>query len=50
VDDLEAEAHPMTHDMCADHSDRLRAPNQWTIVDRRSPVHLRAVHPIRLSA
>ncbi|OWY60859.1 hypothetical protein B7486_66900 [cyanobacterium TDX16] len=35
LDDLAAEAHPMTHDLCARHADRLSAPNGWVLHDRR---------------
>jgi len=36
VDDLENEAHPMVHDMCADHADHLRVPRGWECRDRRN--------------
>jgi hypothetical protein len=35
LDDLAAEDHPMTHDLCARHADRLSAPNGWVLHDRR---------------
>jgi hypothetical protein len=35
LDDLAPEAHPMTHDLCARHADRLSAPNGWVLHDRR---------------
>lgn len=35
LDDLAAEDHPMTHDLCARHAGRLSAPNGWVLHDRR---------------
>lgn len=35
VDDLAAEAHPMTHDLCEDHAANLRVPRGWDRRDRR---------------
>lgn len=40
LDDLAAEAHPMTHDLCARHADRLSAPNGWLLHDRRQAAPL----------
>jgi hypothetical protein len=36
VDSLSAEAHPMTHDLCGRHADRLSVPVGWTLNDHRS--------------
>jgi len=38
VDELADEAHPMTHDLCADHALHLRVPVGWDRCDRRSDV------------
>ncbi|HSL58886.1 MAG TPA: DUF3499 family protein [Acidimicrobiales bacterium] len=38
VDDLAAEDHPMTHDLCSRHADRLSVPNGWRLEDRRRRV------------
>ena len=46
IDALSAEAHPMTHDLCADHASALRVPNGWTCRDRREAVT--ALDPSRL--
>lgn len=35
VVELTAEAHPMVHDMCAQHADNLRVPRGWECRDRR---------------
>ena len=32
---LAAEPHPMTHDLCATHADRLSVPQGWRLEDRR---------------
>ncbi|MCU1353558.1 MAG: hypothetical protein JWM05_2767 [Acidimicrobiales bacterium] len=32
---LAPDAHPMTHDMCDRHADRLSVPNGWVLVDQR---------------
>lgn len=37
---LHREAHPMTHDLCADHADRLSVPQGWQLHDRREVVPL----------
>jgi hypothetical protein len=37
VDDLSAEAHPMTHDLCAHHAEHTRVPKGWELRDRRIP-------------
>ena len=29
--------HPMDHDLCADHADRLVVPRGWELEDRRRP-------------
>ncbi|MCC6226191.1 MAG: DUF3499 family protein [Microthrixaceae bacterium] len=36
VDDLAAESHPMTHDLCAQHTESTRVPMGWELRDRRS--------------
>ncbi len=33
--DLEPEAHPMIHDMCSMHAERVRVPRGWTMEDTR---------------
>jgi hypothetical protein len=35
VDALSYEPHPMTHDLCGRHADRLSVPRGWTLHDRR---------------
>ncbi|MCU1453989.1 MAG: hypothetical protein JWN46_2135 [Acidimicrobiales bacterium] len=35
---LALEPHPMTHDMCDRHADRLSVPNGWALVDQRVAV------------
>ena len=35
LDDLSAEAHPMTHDLCEAHARDLRVPQGWTCRDER---------------
>lgn len=32
---LAAEAHPMTHDLCEAHAERLSVPRGWRLEDRR---------------
>ena len=32
---LAAEPHPMTHDLCDAHADRLSVPQGWRLEDRR---------------
>jgi len=32
---LSFEAHPMTHDLCARHAERLSVPQGWRLEDRR---------------
>jgi hypothetical protein len=32
---LSAEPHPMTHDQCEAHADRLSVPKGWRLEDRR---------------
>jgi hypothetical protein len=32
---LSAEPHPMTHDLCEPHADRLSVPRGWRLDDRR---------------
>jgi uncharacterized protein DUF3499 len=36
LDELDDEADPHAHDLCADHADRLVVPRGWTRDDRRS--------------
>lgn len=38
IDDLAAEGHPMTHDLCGRHATRLTVPRGWVLRDRRSAV------------
>ncbi len=38
IDPLEAEAHPMSHDLCTRHSDALSVPRGWLLQDRRGSV------------
>ena len=35
VEPLNAEAHPMRYDLCADHARALRVPQGWALQDRR---------------
>lgn len=35
LDRLAPEAHPMTHDLCDRHAERLSVPNGWRLEDRR---------------
>ena len=35
LDYLSEEAHPMTHDLCTRHADRLSVPTGWEISDAR---------------
>ena len=37
---LSDEAHPMTHDMCEAHADRMSVPRGWQLRDRRDVVPL----------
>lgn len=37
---LSAESHPMTHDLCDRHADRLSVPRGWQLRDRRDVVPL----------
>ena len=37
IEDLRAEHHPMTHDLCAAHADRSRPPTGWELNDDRRP-------------
>lgn len=32
---LATEPHPMTHDLCEDHANRLSVPRGWRLEDRR---------------
>ncbi len=36
VDELGAEPHPMVHDLCGPHADRLSVPLGWQRRDRRA--------------
>jgi hypothetical protein len=45
LDRLAAEGHPMTHDLCTAHADRLGAPNGWRLDDRRRVAPLRVPGP-----
>jgi len=35
LESLSPEPHPMTHDLCDRHADRLSVPNGWRLEDRR---------------
>ena len=35
VERLDAEAHPMSYDLCAAHADAMRVPQGWALQDRR---------------
>ena len=35
LDRLATESHPMTHDLCEPHADRLSVPQGWRLEDRR---------------
>jgi hypothetical protein len=35
VERLASESHPMTHDLCEAHADRLSVPRGWRLEDRR---------------
>lgn len=35
IDDLHADGHPMTHDLCRLHAETMRMPRGWTLKDRR---------------
>ena len=37
---LTAESHPMRHDLCERHADRLSVPRGWQLRDRRDVVPL----------
>lgn len=37
IDPASAVGHPMDHDLCADHADRLVVPRGWELEDRRQP-------------
>ncbi|HEU5149148.1 MAG TPA: DUF3499 family protein [Iamia sp.] len=37
---LSDEAHPMTHDLCEAHADRMSVPRGWQLRDRRDVVPL----------
>ena len=47
IRELDIERHPMTHDLCTRHADRLSVPSGWGLDDRRvtEPIfrHARAV-------
>ena len=50
VENLAEEAHPMVHDLCADHADHLRVPRGWECRDRRELGSLASAGTRRLSA
>lgn len=52
VEDLAPEAHPMVHDLCAEHADQLRVPRGWECRDIRSSLSSSAAGSLgaRLSA
>ena len=37
IDPAAPVGHPMDHDLCADHADRLVVPRGWALEDRRQP-------------
>lgn len=37
IDPASPTGHPMDHDLCADHADRLVVPRGWELEDRRQP-------------
>jgi hypothetical protein len=37
---LSEEAHPMTHDLCEAHADRMSVPRGWQLRDRRDVLPL----------
>lgn len=37
IEPLTEEAHPMVHDMCAQHADSVTAPLGWQVRDLRDP-------------
>lgn len=37
---LSDEDHPMTHDLCVEHADRMSVPRGWQLRDRRDVVPL----------
>lgn len=49
VDPLAEESHPMTHDLCARHADRLSVPNGWVLHDRRDEATLLSLPVARAS-
>jgi hypothetical protein len=40
LDHRALEDHPMSHDLCAAHADRLRVPVGWSLQDRRGTLPL----------
>ncbi len=40
ITNLSGEAHPMTHDLCPRHADRMSVPVGWQLRDRRDVVPL----------
>lgn len=40
LDRLSDECHPMTHDLCERHADRLSVPRGWQLRDRRDVLPL----------
>ena len=37
IDPASSTGHPMDHDLCAEHADRLVVPRGWELEDRRQP-------------
>jgi hypothetical protein len=37
LEELAAESHPMTHDLCRLHADAVKVPRGWDLNDVRSP-------------
>lgn len=45
LDRLAPEPHPMTHDLCPAHAERLSVPQGWGLEDRRMVTPLHAAPP-----
>ena len=46
LDRLSPEAHPMSHDLCQAHGERLLVPQGWHLEDRRMIAPLTAPAPV----
>ena len=47
LEKLAAEPHPMTHDLCQAHADRLTVPVGWRLEDRRAVASVGPTEPER---